>query len=83
MKLFTALLCSMVALASASVINPEDGLSVAKREVERAIADTNVDLLTVDLEDGGQEVDFEVDGVTEGYLVISPDGDGQSLGSIS
>ncbi|KAK4096166.1 hypothetical protein N658DRAFT_436664, partial [Parathielavia hyrcaniae] len=84
MKIFTALLCTMVALASATAV-PFDSYddAVAKREVAAAFNseplfvrdDENVDIVAQDLEDGSSKVEIVVDGVSNGYVIIDADGE--------
>ncbi|KAK0659791.1 hypothetical protein QBC41DRAFT_384166 [Cercophora samala] len=88
MKFFTTLL-SMVALTSAAAVThdfyaPEDAL--AKREAAAALSfdpahdllaprgDEDVNILIADLDDGDQKLEIIVDGVSEGYLIINPNG---------
>ncbi|KAK4195282.1 hypothetical protein QBC40DRAFT_316647 [Triangularia verruculosa] len=64
---------------------PEDAL--AKREAAAALSfdpahdplatrsGEDVDIVTADLADGGEKVEIIVDGVSKGYLIVSPDGD--------
>lgn len=90
MKFFTTLL-SMVTLTSAAAVNydfyaPVDAL--AKREAAAALSfdpahdplsargDEDVNIITASLDDGAEKVEIIVDGVSQGYLIVSPDGDG-------
>ncbi|KAK0721304.1 hypothetical protein B0T21DRAFT_50136 [Apiosordaria backusii] len=94
MKFLTILLTTMAALTSAAAVNydfdaPFDAL--AKREAAAALSfdpahdplatrnGEEVDIVTADLDDGGEKVEIVVDGVSKGYLIVSPDGDVQGF----
>ncbi|VBB81673.1 Putative protein of unknown function [Podospora comata] len=90
MKFLTTLL-SMIALTSAAAVNydfyaPVDAL--AKREAAAALSfdpahdplsargDEDVNIITASLDDGTEKVEIIVDGVSQGYLIVGPLGDG-------
>ncbi|KAK4675342.1 hypothetical protein QC764_503515 [Podospora pseudoanserina] len=93
MKFFTTLL-SMVTLTSAAAVNydfyaPVNAL--AKREAAAALSfdpahdplsargDEDVNIITASLDDGAEKVEIIVDGVSQGYLIVSPGGDVQGF----
>jgi hypothetical protein len=93
MKLFATLVLTMAALASAAAINSgsphtpaED--AIVEREAEAALSsdpaynplarrDEGVDIVTQYLPDGSNKVEIVVDGVSNGYLIIGANGDGE------
>lgn len=77
MKFFATILCFLVALTSAAVINGEYEANLARREVQEAVKDVSVELVTTGLDHGREKVEFVVDGTSEGYVIFAGDGDGK------
>ncbi|KAH7025211.1 uncharacterized protein B0I36DRAFT_367084 [Microdochium trichocladiopsis] len=74
MKFLIAFLVSVVAFASAAVIDPE--ISLLRRELEDAAAtvDADVDIADHALPDGSKKFDITIDGVYEGSVIESQNG---------
>ncbi|KAM0268236.1 hypothetical protein ACHAQH_010027 [Verticillium albo-atrum] len=74
MKFLIAFLVSLVAFASAAVIDPE--ISLLRRELEEAAAtiDADVDIADHALPDGSKKFDIIIDGVYEGTVIESQNG---------
>ncbi|KAK4095924.1 hypothetical protein N658DRAFT_437152, partial [Parathielavia hyrcaniae] len=85
MKVFTTLVCTLLALASAAAV-PYTSSDVVEREAAAALGldtpydalarrDEDVEIVTEDLPDGSNKVEIVVDSVSIGYLIIDANGD--------